>query len=255
MMFYWANYVIKQTSMLCRTIQINPAIWHLQNLSSGLELACECPLLRFWIPAYLHWSSHSFNGKISSTMSRKRWEQIKANLHLVDNDTLNRDDKLAKVWMLIDHLRCEFRKITMLENLCVDEQMVPFKGASSLKQYIPKKPRKWGYKLFILADNEGLVYDFYPYCGAIPAVHRFGVPDLGPSSNSVLHLAASIPDGKNYKLYFDNSFTSVKLVEHLATRKIWACGTIQERCLPRLLFKDYKQLKKTRPWIIWWATN
>ena len=39
--------------------------------------------------------------------------------------------------------------------------MVPFKGASSLKQYIPKKPHKWGYKLFIWADNEGLVYDFF----------------------------------------------------------------------------------------------
>ena len=49
-------------------------------------------------------------------MSRTRWEQIKANLHLVDKDTLNRDDKTAKVRMLIDHLRCEFRKIP-LENL------------------------------------------------------------------------------------------------------------------------------------------
>ena len=67
---------------------------------------------------------------------------MKTNLHLVDNDILNRDDKLAKVRMLIDNLLCGFRKIPMLENLCVDEQMVPFKGASSLKLYIAKKPHK-----------------------------------------------------------------------------------------------------------------
>ena len=192
----------------------------------------------------LHWSAHSFNEKIKSLMSRKRWESIKSNLHLVDNDNLNKDDKLGKVRLLIDHLQKAFREIPKEENLSIDEQMVPFKGASSLKQYIPKKPTKWGYKLFILADNNGLVYDFFPYTGPIPAVTRPGIPDLGASSNSVLILCENVPDGKNHKIYFDNWFTSMKLVEHLATRGIWACGTVQERRLRGLTFKSDKDLKK-----------
>ena len=111
-------------------------------------------------------------------MSRKRWETIKTNLHLVDNSTVNGGDRLVKVRLMIDHLQKAFREIPNDKHLAVDEQMVPFKGASSLKQYIPKKPTKWGYKMFILADKDGLVYDFFPYTGSIPAVGRSGIPDL-----------------------------------------------------------------------------
>ncbi|XP_037790693.1 piggyBac transposable element-derived protein 3-like [Penaeus monodon] len=131
--------------------------------------------------------------------------------------------------MMVDHLRAEFKQIPMTEHLSIDEQMVPFKGASGLKQYIPKKTVKWGYKLFVLADHKGMIYDFFPYEGKKHPVRREGVPDLGASANSVLILAESIPENKNHKLYIDNWFTSKPLVEHLATRGIWICGTIQAR--------------------------
>ena len=88
------------------------------------------------------------------------------------------------------------------------------------------------------------MHDFFPYTGKIPPVDRPGIPDLGASSNSVLHLAECIPSGKNHKIYFDNWFTSLNLVHHLATRQIWACGTIQERRLPGLSFQTDSQLKK-----------
>ena len=35
----------------------------------------------------MHWLQYSFSDKISSTMTRQRWEDIKSNLHLVDNST------------------------------------------------------------------------------------------------------------------------------------------------------------------------
>ena len=75
-------------------------------------------------------------------MSRERWEDIKSNLHLVDNTVIDSNDKLGKIKPLVDHLRKEFQTIPMKEHLSVDEQMVPFKGASSMKQYLPKKPLK-----------------------------------------------------------------------------------------------------------------
>ncbi|XP_037803051.1 piggyBac transposable element-derived protein 2-like [Penaeus monodon] len=131
-----------------------------------------------------HWSSECLTESIGAIMSRQRWEDIKSNFHLVDNETVDKNDKIAKVRMMVDHLRAEFKQIPMTEHLSIDEQMVPFKGASSLKQYIPKKPIKWGYKLFVLADHKGMIYDFFPYEGKIHPVSREGVPDLGASANS-----------------------------------------------------------------------
>ena len=78
----------------------------------------------------LHWSVHSFNEKIRFVMPRKRWEDIKTNLHLVDNNNLAGNDKLAKVRLLVDHLHKAFGKIPKDEQICVDEQMVPFKEST-----------------------------------------------------------------------------------------------------------------------------
>nr|XP_027235887.1 piggyBac transposable element-derived protein 3-like [Penaeus vannamei] len=133
----------------------------------------------------LHWSCFSVGSeKISSSMSRDRWEEIKMNLHLTDNSQIDPNDKLSKIRPLLEHLRSKFKEIPMTEYLCVDEQMVPFKGNSSLKQYIPKKPHKRGSKIFVLADDMGMVYDFMPYVDKIEPVNNPNVPDLKPSANS-----------------------------------------------------------------------
>ncbi|ERL91043.1 hypothetical protein D910_08385 [Dendroctonus ponderosae] len=39
--------------------------------------------------------------------------------------------------------------------IAIDESMIKFKGRSALKQYMPKKPIKQGYKIWALADSEG----------------------------------------------------------------------------------------------------
>ena len=144
-------------------------------------------------------------------MSRDRWEDIKHKLHLVDNTYLTNkspyEDKLFKIRPMVDHLREKFQAIPKMQNLCVDEQMVPFKDKSSIKKYIPSKPHKWGYKLMVLADSQDMTCDFFPYTGKINSVDNPLVPDLKASSNAVLQLAQTIPSGKNHLLFFDNLFT------------------------------------------------
>ena len=56
-----------------------------------------------------------------------------------------------------------FHQIYMIQNLCVDGQMVPFKGDSSMKQYIPSKPCKYGYNVFVLVDSKVMSYEFMMY--------------------------------------------------------------------------------------------
>lgn len=183
----------------------------------------------------MHWS-HKLTKLMNvahSVMSRDKFEAVKRNFHLVDNSKqTDKTDKMLKVRPLINQLRQKFNTIIMPQALCIDEQLVPFKGKSQLKQYIPSKPHKWGYKLFVLADTNGIIYDFFPYTGKIYPVENPDIPDLKASSNVVLHLAQIVPSQKNHLLYFDNWFTSLPLVQHLATREIWCCGTVRAPRIP-----------------------
>ena len=44
--------------------------------------------------------------------------------------------------------------------ISIDEQVIPFKGKHNLKRYLPKNPKKWGYKRWAHAGLLGYVYDF-----------------------------------------------------------------------------------------------
>ncbi|KAL2085795.1 hypothetical protein ACEWY4_019115 [Coilia grayii] len=144
----------------------------------------------------MYWATNIRVDKIADVMSLSRWETIKRFLHFADNNKQVAEgqpgfDKLFKVRPLLDCLLKSFRDIPIGEMLCVDEQIVPFKGRSGLKTYNPKKPKRWGYKIFVLADQHGIVHNFEFYTGAVPAVE--GVHDIGSSGNIVLRLASVIP--------------------------------------------------------------
>jgi len=47
----------------------------------------------------------------------------------------------------------------------IDESMIKFKGRSSLKQYLPAKPIKRGYKCWVRADESSYVCEFQVYTG------------------------------------------------------------------------------------------
>ena len=95
----------------------------------------------FGLPRHrLYWSSATRVSQVADSMSRKRWEQIKKNLHFNNNENLPEDrndvnrDKLFKLRPFLDNLQQKFANQVKPEKLCVDEQIVPFKGRSSLKQ-------------------------------------------------------------------------------------------------------------------------
>ena len=163
----------------------------------------------------LYWSGKLNCPLESQVMSRDRWEQIKSNLHFNDNSNYvaSKDDpnydKLFKIRPLVTHLTNKFNEIPKPQRLCVDEQMIPFKGISSLKQYMPLKPVKWGYKVHCLCGEDGIMYGFVIYKGKIEPLSD--EPDLGASSNIVVNLARTIPNDLNHLLYFDRWFTSLPL--------------------------------------------
>lgn len=149
-------------------------------------------------------------------MSRDRWEEIKHFIHFCENMAPNNGDRLFKVRPLIDSLLPKFQALPQDQMLSTDEQIVPFKGRSRLKQYMPKKPYKWGYKIFVLCDTKGLVHSFDIFSGKTDPAP--GQPDIGASGNVVLKLAQVIHGAANHLLYFDNWFSSWICLLFLQTR-------------------------------------
>ena len=57
------------------------------------------------------------------------------------------------------------RQILLEEVHLIDEQIIPTKGCSSIKQYLLNKPNKWGMKVWGRCGISGVVYDFEVYSG------------------------------------------------------------------------------------------
>ena len=114
----------------------------------------------------------------------------------------------------------------MPQMMCIDEQLVSFKGPSTLKHYLPNKPHKWGYKIYSLCDTNGIMYNFEVHSKAIVKLDR--ERDLGASDNIVLLLDECILTGNNFLFYFDNWFTSLPLLSTLAKKNIYSLGTVRQ---------------------------
>lgn len=200
------------------------------------------------LPSYKdYWSSAPdlHDSYISSIMSVKRFGWLLAHLHLNDNSLMpKRDapdfDRLYKVRPLLQHLEKAFKTVILpSEVLAIDESMIKFKGRSFLKQYMPKKPIKRGYKVWMLCDKSGYCLKFEIYSGKSTE----GSVEKSLGSRVVNKLTEGF-EGKNHKLFFDNFFNSVELMQSLKFRGIYAVGTVNvtRKFLPS--FKTDRELKR-----------
>lgn len=46
-----------------------------------------------------------------------------------------------------------------------DEQIIPFTAKHSMNQYMQNKPRKWGFKAFVLCNSNGIVHNWELFTG------------------------------------------------------------------------------------------
>ena len=170
-------------------------------------------------------------------MSVKRFSFLLS--HLYSNDTTEepkRDepgyDKLYKVAPFISILSETFQYFYDPSiNQAIDESMIKFKGRSTIKQYMPMKPIKRGYKVWVRSDEYGYICEFQIYTGKIKNKTEcmLGERVVKDLSRGLIH--------KHYRLCFDNFFTTVNLMTSLLADGILACGTIR---------KDRKGLPKTQ---------
>ncbi|KAG5894515.1 hypothetical protein JTB14_026898 [Gonioctena quinquepunctata] len=159
----------------------------------------------------MYWEKFFGIGIFSENMSRDRFFQLRSCLYLVNN--------LEKPENCVDKL--------YKEELCVDEQIVPFTGTSAIKQYVKGKPCPWGLKLFILCGKSGYAYDFIFYPGKTTGLNGNNLKKYGQGASVVLHLTEKIGIEKGHRLYYDDYFSSYDLLTILKDEQIYSAGTIR----------------------------
>ena len=104
------------------------------------------------------------------------------------------------------------KSVLQEEMQSIDEQIIPTKSRCGIKQYMPKKPNKWGIKLWASCGISGIVYDFEIYACKAPN-SQDEIPGIMMGGNVVHCLTKNLPYHQNFKLYFDNFFSSVTLIK------------------------------------------
>ena len=109
---------------------------------------------------------------VASRISCDRFFELHRYLHCADNHTLSPPgdpgyDKLGKIKPVMERLCAQFRSVYCpSKNVSIDEAMIPFKGRSTLKQYMPMKPIKRGIKVWAMSDaHNGYVSELEVYTG------------------------------------------------------------------------------------------
>ena len=163
----------------------------------------------------------------ASIMSSKRYKDILRFLHLTDNEKAPERDspefKLYKLGGLHNTLNKSFNSAySPSKELSVDEQMVGTRCRVSFIQYMPKKPTKFGIKIWVLADaSTGYCLQYQIYTGKVNNTQERGL------TYRVVTELLSPYLNRNHNVFFDNFFTTIPLIEYLATNGTFCCGTIR----------------------------
>ena len=108
-----------------------------------------------------YWSTNGYlnYAPIADKISRDRFDHITYFLHFTDNSLPSRGEegfsRLHKVDPVINHFKDKFKSAYYPHcEVSIDYAMIPFKGHSSMKQYLPLKPVKRGFKVWAMADAQ-----------------------------------------------------------------------------------------------------
>ena len=113
-----------------------------------------------------------------------------------------------------------------------------------MKQYNPKKPHKWGFKVFVLSGVSGFSYKFEIFTDVSNNVCAPDEPDLGASSNVVVRLVQHLPEKCYYKLYVDNWFNSIGLNVYMYQKGIQMVGAVWKNGLQKCPLPSDSDMKK-----------
>ena len=177
--------------------------------------------------------------KLQQLLSRDRFEQISAFLHIVtaQEEAQLAPNKLKKILPLHNNIKKKcFDIYQPLQQLSVDERMVKSKARTHFRQYIRNKPTKWGYKYWVPADPTGYTIDFNIYARD----NQEEASGKGLAYDVVVDLTSPFKY-QGYQVFCDNFYSSSTLFDDLLESEITATGTL--RTNRHGVPKEVRQLK------------
>jgi len=109
------------------------------------------------------------------------------------------------------------------ENLAADEVIVNYRGRVIFRQYIPKKRKRFGIKIYKLCDKAGYTCAMRVYLGKDS---QSPTDDMTTTHATVRPLTRRV-EGLGHKLFMDNFFSSPRLFDDLNGHKINSCRTVR----------------------------
>lgn len=188
-----------------------------------------------------------------SIMARDRFFKIMRYIHVVDNSLQKKKgedgyDPLFKVRPLTDHLSAVFPQYYHPgRHLSIDEMMIGTRCKISFLQYLPKKPTKFGIKVFVNSESKsGYVLTFQIYTGKSTKKKEEseGSQSISnPVSYDVVFDLLEPYLGKGHWVFMDNYYSSPKLFKDLLERQTFATGTLRQN---RKSFPDVLKSKNNK---------
>ncbi|KAK3881612.1 hypothetical protein Pcinc_011469 [Petrolisthes cinctipes] len=125
--------------------------------------------------------------------------------------------------------------------------MIPYFGRHPTKQFIRGKPVRWGYKAWVAADPNSYAFHISIYQGRGGDKTKSNV-NYGLGGTVVLDILDKlqvIHPTKKFSLYFDNFFTSIKLIDEINNMGHDATGTVRKNRVEKCPFTNPKTFGKS----------
>ncbi|KAK9702549.1 Transposase IS4 [Popillia japonica] len=174
-----------------------------------------------------YWKTHRlFNLKcFAEQMGRDRFLGILRCLHFVRNPRPNEPtpaDRLFKIRPVINYFNDKMRKIYYPgKYLSLDESSMLWRGRLIFRQYISNKRHRYGLKLYMLTEPNGLILNFSVYTGQLDDLRG-----KGHTQKVVRHLMNNNLN-KGHSLFMDNYYNGCELARTLLNNKTHCTGTLQ----------------------------
>jgi len=147
--------------------------------------------------------------------------------------------QLETRWLSSARVQHAERAILVILELDVDESMIPYYRKHSAKQFIRGKPIHFGFKLCCLNTRLGYLVQCEPYQGFGTQIDS----DLGLGGLVVVDLLSELSK-RNYFIYVDNYFTSLRLLQKLEGDGVGCTGTIRANRVDKAPLKAAEKMKK-----------
>ena len=223
--------IVRQTLLFANVKGVAFSEFYLEELQAFIALNVAMGMLK--LPEIKdYWCTNVILSTpwFSSIMPRDRFFTILRCLHLVDSSQQKKAgepgfDPLYKVRPLIDHFCAVFSIYYQLNHkVSIDEMMIGTRCRVSFLQFMPKKPCRFGLKVWVLAEaTTEYVLGFQIYTGAVSSAEAKGI------GYCVVMDLMDPYQGKGHRLFVDNFYTSVELVSDL--KKGTFCRTAKKNVL------------------------